>query len=124
MAFWGREDDCEIRWVIDALGAILPPPPPDAESAFALADPGRVERLMSQAGLTPSDGGEAECAFAYRDHPTAMRGMLSAGPFVAADELLGPEPVRRVVSDALERFRTGDGSYRIRNRIRYVVASA
>lgn len=123
MAIWGRLEDCEMAAVVAALGALLPPPPPGSENPFALAAPGRVEAMIEHSGLTTCDSSEVECVFAFPDLETALRGLMSAGSFVAAAEQVGAEPVRRAVSDSLAPFRNSDGGYRLRNRFRYVVAA-
>jgi hypothetical protein len=53
-----------------------------------------------------------------------MRGMLAAGPAVMALRAGGEPAVRAAVTDALAPYRQTDGSYRIENRFRYLVAIA
>jgi SAM-dependent methyltransferase len=43
---WGTADQCEMRVVIGAIGALLPPPPPGAGGPFALAAPGALDNVF------------------------------------------------------------------------------
>ncbi|MCL6647794.1 MAG: class I SAM-dependent methyltransferase [Chloroflexi bacterium] len=124
MVVWGRREDCEIAATIAGLTRLLPPPPPGAEGPFALAAPGRLEALLERAGLAPLTGGEVDCPFEWPDLDTAVRALMSAGPFVAAAERVGNEAVRRAVAESLAPFRTSEGGYRQRNRFRYAIAAA
>jgi hypothetical protein len=65
-----------------------------------------------------------DCPFEFPDLETAVRGHMSAGVQVAAVQQVGEDAVRRAVADSLAPFRTSEGGYRQRNRLRYVIASA
>ncbi len=124
MAVWGHAEDCETAAVVTALRPFLPPPPPGAPGPFALSEPGRVENLLRQAGLTPLTDGEVDCPFDFPDLETAVRGHLSAGPAAIAMRQAGAEVVQRAIAEAMVPFRQSDGTYRQRNRFRYVIAMA
>jgi SAM-dependent methyltransferase len=124
MAVWGRQEECETAAVVAALRDFLPPPPPGAPGPFALSAPGRLEGLLEQAGLSTLTGGEVECPFDFPNLETALRGHLSTGVAAVAIRQAGVEPVQRALSEAMAPFRTGEGSYRQRNRFRYVIALA
>lgn len=124
MAVLGRQEDCDIPALMAAFGKFLPPPPPGAPGPFALSAPGRVEALLEQAGLAPLTGGEVDGPFVYPDLETAVRANLSTGPATAAIRQAGAEALQRALAEALAPFRTSDVGYRLRNRFRYVIASA
>jgi SAM-dependent methyltransferase len=126
MVVWGRAEDCENAGLVAALGKLLPPPPPDdpvPPGPFALSEPGRLERLLEQAGLSPLTGGEVDCPFDFPDLQTAVRGHMSTGVAAAAIRHSGAEAVQRAIAESLEPFRTSVGGYRQRNRFRYVIAA-
>jgi hypothetical protein len=123
MAVLGHSEDCDISALMPALGKLLPPPPPGAPGPFALSAPGRVEALLEQANLSPQISGEVDCPFEYPDLETAVRGNLSTGPAAAAIRQSGVEAVQQALAEALAPFRTSAGGYRLRNRVRYVIAS-
>jgi SAM-dependent methyltransferase len=124
MTVWGRAEEVELFSIVAAVGRFLPPPPPGSEGSPPLSEPGRIEALLEQAGLTPLASGAADCSFAFPDLGTAVRGLMSAGVMVAAGQRAGDEAVRQAVVAALAPFRTGAGGYRLRNTVRYVIASA
>jgi SAM-dependent methyltransferase len=51
---WGQPERCEAAAIIQALGSLLPPPPPGAPGPFALSAPGALEDLVHRAGLNTS----------------------------------------------------------------------
>jgi hypothetical protein len=124
MAVWGRPEDQDIMALITALSQFLPPPPPGAPGPFALSAPGRVEGLLQQAGMTPLESGEVDCPFEFPDLETALRGNMSTGVAAAAIRAAGAEAVQRAMVKSFAPLRLSDGSYRVRTRFRYVIASA
>jgi len=58
------------------------------------------------------------------DRGTLERALLSPGSAAAAIAHAGEPAVRRAVMEGAEPFRRPDGSYRIENRFRYLVAIA
>jgi SAM-dependent methyltransferase len=127
MAVWGRQEECENAVIVAALGKFLPPPPPGApvpSSPFALSEPGRLERLLEQAELSPLTAGEVDCPFEFPDLEMAVRGHMSTGVAAVAIRQAGAEAVKRAIAEAMAPSRTSMGSYRQRNRFRYVVAIA
>lgn len=122
VATWGRPEDCEAAAYLAALRPLLPPPPPGAPGPFALSAAGALEALLRQASLKPVLTEEVDCPWLYRDEPTALRGLLSAGPAVKAIQTAGEDRVKEAVLKAVAPFRTGAGGYRLKNKFRYVVA--
>src|SRR5579883_2880766 len=123
MAVLARPEDCDISALMPALGKFLPPPPPGAPGPFALSAPGRVEALLEQANLSPLVSGEVDCPFEFPDLATAVRGNMSTGPAAFAIRQAGPEAVEQAIAERLSPFRTSEGRYRLRNRMRYVIAA-
>jgi SAM-dependent methyltransferase len=124
IATWGKPEECEAAGYLAALGRLLPPPPPGTPGPFAFSTDGALEALTSEAGLKPGEAGAVPCPWAYPDLDTALRGLLSAGPAVRAITAAGEDRVRSAVAEAIDRFRTSDGSYRIGCTFRYLIATA
>lgn len=124
IATWGRPEDCEASAYLAALGSLLPPPPPGAGGPFALSAPGALEALVRAAGLLSQAASEVDVVWTYPDEATVLRGLLAAGPATKAIEHAGEEAVVAAVRPAFAPFRAGDGSYRLENRFRYLVATA
>ena len=124
MVTWGRPEDCEHAAVLAAIRALLPPEVTGTTSPFALAEPGRLEALLEQAGLRVDDSGEIASTFMWRDSETVWKAISSAGPTVMAVRSAGEEQVKQVVLDSLAPFRTTTGGYQEENTYRYVIATA
>ncbi|HZT92399.1 MAG TPA: class I SAM-dependent methyltransferase [Gaiellaceae bacterium] len=124
IAMWAEHDRSEMSAVFDALGALMPPPPPGAPAPFALERPGALEELMNDAGISVDGGEDVPATFTYADLETAMRGQLSAGVLVRMEEAVGRERVHVTLSEVLERFQRSDGTVVFENMFRYVVGRA
>lgn len=124
IATWGRAEDCEASAYLAALGSLLPPPPPGAPGPFALSQPGALEALAGEAGLTPRRAADVDVVWSYPDEATLLRALLSAGPAVKAIDNAGEAAVVAAVHRALGPFRDSGGGYRLENRFRYLIASA
>lgn len=122
MAVWGRKEDCEAAAYLAALRAVMPPPPPGAPGPFALSEDGGLRALVVEAGLRPVVTEDVSCPFVYPDAPTALRGLLSAGPAIRAIRHSGEERVREATLQAIAPFRKSSGAYRMENRFRYLIA--
>lgn len=124
MVAWGRMEDCEFATTLKAVIACLPPPPPGAKGTFALSEPGKMEALMEQAGLTVYAHGDVSCPFTYPDDETAWKSISSSGPLVAAIRAAGEETIKQAVLASLVPFKTPNGGYRQENLMHYVIATA
>jgi SAM-dependent methyltransferase len=124
MVTWGRAEDCEVFPMLAAVMAYLPPSPPGAEGPFALSEPGKLEALMEQAGLTPRASGDVSCLFEYPDDETAWKGHSSPGPLVGAIRYAGEDKIKKAILDSLVPYKTASGGYRQENSFRYKIATA
>ncbi len=119
---WGRAEQCETRVILAALGRLMPPPPGAAPGGpFALAEPGRLESLITEAGLHVDRAGEAHMAFEFLDLDTAVEARLTSGPARVAIDSSGQAAVRAALAEAYAGNRRRDGSYRQANVFRYVI---
>jgi hypothetical protein len=119
----GRTEDSEFSTTLKAVMDCLPSPPP-AAMTFSLAEPGKLEALMEQAGLTIRSRGDVSCPFTYPDDETAWKTINSSGPLSAAVQVAGEETIKLAVLESLVPFKTADGGYRQENLIHYVIATA
>jgi SAM-dependent methyltransferase len=121
---WGEFERCDIRWVFAEIGRLLPPPPPGAEGPFALSAPGRLEGLVESVGLAPTNSAMVAAPFTFPDLESAIRIQMSAGPLQRCVQVAGEAATRQALSDAFAHARLDDGSYRLENEFRYLVATA
>ncbi|GAC1422622.1 MAG: class I SAM-dependent methyltransferase [Ktedonobacteraceae bacterium] len=119
----GRMEDSEFATTLKAVMACLPSALPGART-FALAEPGKMEALMEQAGLPSQVSGDVSCPFEYPDDETAWKTISSSGPLVSAIRAAGEETVKQAVLTSLVPFKTPDGGYRQENLFHYVIATA
>jgi SAM-dependent methyltransferase len=122
VATWGRPEQCDSAAVLGAFASLMPPPPPGAVGPFALSEPGRLEGFVEQAGLQPGDPVDVETVWIYADLAEALRGTNSVGPATMARAVASEEEIDAKISAALEQFRQGDGSIRLANVFRYLIA--
>ena len=121
---WGPPERCDLEAMKQIARRYAPAPTPDAAPAPKLSEPGVLEELASEAGLTPEDGFGTSYAFEYQDEETL--GRLLIAPMGLA-KLAGPEredALRREIVDRLAPYRAPDGSYQLNNEFRYLVARA
>ncbi|MER5641165.1 SAM-dependent methyltransferase [Kitasatospora sp. NPDC002227] len=117
LASWGPPERCESATVLEVAqrrGSSVTP--------FALSRPGTLEELAVGAGLRPAGGGLVSCPFAYPELESAVRGMLSTGLYRAAVADSGAALVVKELEEALHPYVRADGTVRMANVFRYVVA--
>lgn len=120
MLVWGRRQDCELLTVVmPAVFALLPPANTNAPP-LALAEPGVIEGLMREAGLSALESSELANALAFPDQATAVRAIMSAA--ARAIRHAGEEAVRRAIAETLARVVRADGSIVFKNHFRLVTA--
>jgi len=119
---WGEPAGMEAAALVAALKPLLPPPPPGAGGPFALSEPGRLEDLAREAGLTPLEVFDVDAPWGYPDLATAQRGLGSSGVAVKAAETSGQDALDAAHEAALAPFRQPDGSYRIGATFRVLMA--
>lgn len=122
----GPPEDSELTPFLMALQPLMPAPPPGAAPSagpFALSEPGKVEELLREAGLTPRDAGTVDCPLEFPDEETLLLGMLAAGPAVLAIQNAGEDEVRTAALGSLAPFRSASGGYRLENTFHYHLAT-
>jgi SAM-dependent methyltransferase len=122
-AVWGAPEKCEMGGYIEALGKLMPPPPPGAPGPWALSEQGALEALLEKAGLKAGSSQGVVVIMPFADEETALRGLLAAGPAARAIGNAGQEATRQAVAAAIRPYRKPDGSYTLRNEFRFVVGS-
>ena len=140
MTVFGRPERCDSTSVFASLAPLFAPPPgeepaaedsgdaeeadaPDEPEAPSLSEEGGLEALADAAGLAVEVADYLPFEERYPDLETVLRGMLAAPPFRRAARAAGEERVREVVAKALRAFEQADGSWRLREEARYLVAA-
>jgi SAM-dependent methyltransferase len=118
---WAPPEQCEAGAYLQAIGALMPPPPPGAPGPFALSDSEAIVRLFDQAGLDVASTADVAVDWSYPDETTAIAGLMAAGPIVRAIQHAGEEAVVAATVEFLQPFRTDVGGYRVTNVFRYAI---
>lgn len=121
---WGRPARCDLTPMLRAMGPLRPAPAPAAPPPIPLSEPGVLERIATEAGLTPQTAFDFSYAYEYPDEQTLVRSMLSPGGVAEAIQTSGEEAVARAIVEALAPCRTPSGGYRLENEWHYLVASS
>ncbi|PWI44297.1 methyltransferase domain-containing protein [Streptomyces sp. ICBB 8177] len=108
VAGWGPPERC-------ATAGVLGP-------AAEVAGRDDLEGLCRAAGLRPDGGGRVRCPFGYADLDSAVRGLIATGVFDAAIAAADRVQTEKELTEALHPYRAGDGTVRMENVLRYVIA--
>jgi SAM-dependent methyltransferase len=120
LALWGVPEACTQRAIVSAVRALLPRPL-DAEP-FALSAPGALDALVRQAGLRVLSSGIVACTAEYPDGELFWQAQASAGFLQATMRVVGAQPLKTAVLDAVAPYRTSTGGVRLQNHFRYLAA--
>jgi SAM-dependent methyltransferase len=121
---WGAHERCDLEAMKMVARPFLPPRPPDAPPDPDLSQPGALEALATEAGLTPERSFDTTWALEYLDEETLGRALLAPAGLAT---LAGPEreeEVKAAIVEGLAPFRAADGSYRLSNEYHYLIARA
>jgi SAM-dependent methyltransferase len=121
---WGAHENCDLEAMKELARPFFPPRPPDAPPDPDLSQPGLLELLAIQAGLTPDTEFDSTWPFEYLDEETLGRAMVAVAGLAV---IVGPEresELRRAIVDGLAAYRHSDGSYRLSNEYHYLLARA
>jgi SAM-dependent methyltransferase len=91
---------------------------------FALSEPGRLDALLSAAGLAVQDNEEIDCAVTFHDTEDAVRAFIGAGPMQLAIMHSGERAIGEAVRKALTPFTEPDGRVTLPAWYRAVVTRA
>lgn len=119
---WSPAEMCELAPHLASLGALMPPPPPNAPGPFALCGRDALADLFARAGLRVAEVVDVPCVYAYPDTATATAALSSAGPVVRVAEHAGEAAVRAEIGAFLAGHVRPDGGYAIRNPFRYALS--
>jgi SAM-dependent methyltransferase len=121
---WGAHERCDFEAMKQIARPFFPPRPPDAPPDPDLSAPGALQTLASEAGLTPESEFDTTWASEYPDTETLARAMLAVAGLAV---IVGPEredELKAAIVNGLARFQLEDGSYRLVNEYRYLIARA
>jgi SAM-dependent methyltransferase len=119
---WGAHERCDLEGVKKVVRPFLPPRPPDASPDPDLAAPGVLEQIVAAGGLVVEDDFVTSWSTGYRDAEELARASVAVAGLAV---LAGPEreaELKEAVVAGLADLRRPDGSYRLENEYRIVIA--
>ena len=121
---WGRPERCDLDAVKDLMRRYLPPPPSGAPAPKTFSEPGVLEALAIEAGLTPRTTFDVSWSFEYPDDDALVRSMLSAGGIAVTAGPDHQDEVAAAFVEGLAPFRTASGGYTLTNEWHCLIADA
>jgi SAM-dependent methyltransferase len=121
---WGAHERCDLEAMKTVARPFLPPRPPDAPPDPDLSQPGALDALARQAGLTPQDVFDTSWAYEYADEESLARALVAPAGLAL---LVGPdreEEIKAAIVEGLASHRTADGAYRLENEYHFLIARA
>jgi SAM-dependent methyltransferase len=121
---WGAHGRCDLEAMKLVARPFLPPRPSGAPPDPDLSQPGLLRELVTSAGLSPEDEFDVTWAFEYPNAAVLGRALVAVAGLAL---LAGPdheEELKAAIVDGLAPYRRPDGSYRLSNEYRYVIARA
>ncbi|MEU6344979.1 methyltransferase domain-containing protein [Streptomyces sp. NPDC046977] len=120
LAGWGPPERCATGRVLRVAARLAEPRGAAVETRLSGRDD--LEDMARAAGLRPDGSGRVSCPFGYPDMDSAVRGLVSTGLFDAAAAATDGDQVRKELREALHPYRRADGTVRMENVFRYLVA--
>lgn len=111
---WGNPALCDQKQLLEAMGRILPAPPP-GKGPFSLSAEGQLEELVEQAGWSATDRETVDCPFVYNTLDEHWLAQSSAGPMQGALSKVDEVQLREVLEEAIVPFTDVQGIIRLTN---------
>ncbi len=121
---WGAHERCSLETMKEIARPFFPPRPPNAPPDPDFSQPGALEALAVEAGLNPETVFESSWAYTYSDDETLGRALVAPAGIAV---VVGPEresEIKAAIVEGLAEYRTDEGSYRLDNEYRYLIARA
>jgi SAM-dependent methyltransferase len=121
---WGPHERSDLEAMKAIVRPFFPPRPPDAPPEPELWRPGVLETVARQAGLEPGEAFNVAWAYEFPDGETLARAMIAPAGIA---EIVGPsgeERVKAAIVRGLAPHRGPEGSYRLQNEFRCLLARA
>ena len=121
---WGAHERCDLEAMKQIARPFLPPRPPDAPPDPDLSQPGALEALATQAGLTPEHEFDVTWVLEYPDADTLGSALVAVAGLAILAGAEHEQELRTAIVDGLAPYRIPGGRYRLSNEFHYLIASA
>lgn len=130
LTIFGRPNRCDSTGLFAAMRRLVEgdvraaqESAPKTPSRPALHEEDAILGIAREAGLQPTETAYLAYVEEYTDIDTLARGMLAAPPGRAARRATSPEAVREVLGEAAEPRVSDTGTVRLREEVRYLIAT-
>lgn len=121
---WGPPERNDLEAMKAIVRRYAPPPPPGAPEPPELWRQEVLEELARRAGLAPRDAFATAWAYEFPDASTLASRLMAPAGLASLVEPGEEEAVRAEIVETLAPYRAADGSYRLTNEFRFLVATA
>lgn len=122
ITFWGDPGRLDLLDYFLTVGANGPGVDEEIVSLAAINTPGVAEGMAEAAGLAVLGRGTTQAILELVDEDDAWRTLRSPGLVLPSIAHTGDAVLRSLVLDAIERFRSPDGTFRLTNELVHVLA--
>ncbi|MCQ4084187.1 methyltransferase domain-containing protein [Streptomyces sp. RB6PN25] len=122
LAGWGPPERCATARVLRMAERLAEPGRRPGSEPARVSGRDDLEELARAAGLGLDGSGRVACPFAYPDMDSAVRGLFSTGLFDQAVAASDRTQVEKELTEALHPYRHPDGTVRMDNVFRYLIA--
>lgn len=122
LAIWDKPELSEATDVLKAIGSLLPPPPPGTPGPFSLSEDGRIEAILSKAGLKLVYKTTVSCPILYSKLSDGVKSFMGTGPAAAACNYAEEKAVKETIAKALQPFHLTEDIYHLQNQFLVFIA--
>jgi len=127
IGLWGAPEKCDIarfgQSVKKEISSSIPNPVHQPSPVFALSSPGVLERLIEQNDLKILDCEEFDEQFECPDFETFWIGMKASGPFQGLMRLTSADKLKEAFHRAGDFLLDNKGAVKMKNSVKYVIAT-
>ena len=121
---WGPHEHNDLEAMKEIVRPFFPPRPADATPEPDYAEPGVLEDLAASAGLVPETRFDSTWPHVYPDAETLGRALVAPAGIAVLVGADREQEVKDAIVRGLAGFRDPDGSYRLQNTYRSLIARA
>jgi len=121
---WGPHKRNDLEAMKEITRPFMPPRPSDAPPEPDYSQPGVLEELASQAGLTPETAFDSSWSFEFPDDTMMHRALVAPAGLALLVGTEREEQFMEALSEGLARYRDPDGGYRLQNEFHSLIARA
>ena len=119
---WGNKEDCETATYMEAVGSLLPPPPPGSAGPFNLSENHLLEKILEEIGFSIIDNTDVISIWDYANADKALKGLMSSGPITKTIDICGFEKVYETIATAIQPYIQQNGHVVYNNKFRVVIS--